>query len=303
MPWIPVGFDPNSLDLVRSDSDYTADYGEHVVTDGAIITLPEPSQDEMVMVSKFDEADATIDSVSGSVEAETDAILEGTEPVVFVSDGVDWWNVSGFNNLGDGIPDSAVHHYDVTELSASDGGTVTTIPDQIGSADLTGTGTYRESALNGNPTVELDGVDDEFDAPTPAISFPNTIYLVGEFLTSNDSVIVSFENANSTNTTHNITLISGNNEIFAGNALAGSSGSVQQTTSLFDGANSILREEGTQTASGDAGGRTTAENLRVGSLSTDGNLREQAFFSELVICDGDDVDQSFESSLLSKWGI
>ena len=109
MPWTPVGFDPNALDLVRSDTDYTADYGEHVVSDGGDITLPEPSQDEVVMVSNFDSSSTTIDSVSGNVEFEETRSISGTEPVIFVSGGNNWWNVSGFSSLAPPIPDSGLY--------------------------------------------------------------------------------------------------------------------------------------------------------------------------------------------------
>jgi len=121
MPWTPVGFDPNSLELVRNDGSYSADYSQHIVSDGGNITLPEPSKDEVVMVSNFDSTSTTIDSVSGNIEFETSRTIDGTEPVIFVSDGNNWWNVSGFSSLTPSIPDSEDLHarYDWAEEDGS----------------------------------------------------------------------------------------------------------------------------------------------------------------------------------------
>lgn len=57
------------------------------------------------------------------------------------------------------IPDSAVNQYDATQLSLSDGDSVSTWADAIGNADATaGTApTYRPTEINGNPAVEYTG--------------------------------------------------------------------------------------------------------------------------------------------------
>lgn len=209
-----------------------------------------------------------------------------------------------FDQIWPPVPDKALHQYDISKLSGfTDGDAVNTIPDQIGNADLTGQGTYRESGINGNPAIELDGVDDNFDASSTTISTPNTIYAVFEYRSTGDQVIVSFENANGSTSTHNSTIISGNNEIFAGSALVGSSDlTIQQQTAVFDGSNSVLREEGTQTATGDTGSRTSAENIHLGSREND-SLFSDALIGEVVVVDSGNIDTDFESSLLTKWGV
>ena len=229
----------------------------------------------------------------------TGATIDGTDVQEITVDG----DVVFTSQLD--LPNNAVHHYDISQLTGfSDGDPVTTIPDLVGSADLSGTGTYRSSAINGNPAIELDGVDDVFIASTPPISTAKTLYLVFEWQSSSDQVLVSFEAATGPQSTHNITIINNANEIFAGSALVGSSDlTIQQITAVFDGANSILREQGTQTASGDSGNRITNNDLFVGARQGPTQFFSNAYFGELVVTDTDNVDVSYESNLLSKWGI
>ena len=152
------------------------------------------------------------------------------------------------------IPNSAVAQYNARLLTGfSDGDPVTTRPDQVGSLDLTGNAVFRASGLNGLPTVDYNGSSDSHNANGPAIQQKVIVYLVidGDFNTSSTNWIIdSFDgetvfgwNANRQNWV-----------LYAGNVLDGSSNINRNLfTVVIDGSNSIIREDGTQTASGFAG--------------------------------------------------
>jgi len=64
---------------------------------------------------------------------------------------------------GAGIPDSGLEHdWDSTAQAFGDGESVTTLVDQQGTFDLSGSGTGQTGALNGNDAILLDGADDGY---------------------------------------------------------------------------------------------------------------------------------------------
>ena len=82
---------------------------------------------------------------------------------------------------------------------------------------------------------------------------------------------------------------------------------IQQMTTVFDGANSIIREDGVETAVGDAGNNDLG-GLSVGYDSyyydiTGDRYYADAYVSEIVIVNSGSVDLDFENQLLEKWGI
>ena len=101
-------------------------------------------------------------------DTEPDDLLQGdiwfdTSP----EDGTDmqWFDGSSLNFLQfiPSIPDSAVHQYDAQALVGfSDNETVNTLPDEIGGENATGQATYVESGINGNPSLDFNGTDDNF---------------------------------------------------------------------------------------------------------------------------------------------
>jgi hypothetical protein len=91
--------------------------------------------------------------------------------------------------------------------------------------------------------------------------------------------------------------------------LAGSNDlGIQQMTTVFDGGNSIIREDGVETAVGDAGYNDLG-GLSVGYDSVGYNIYDQArnyadaYVSEIVLVNSGSVDLDFETQLLEKWGI
>ena len=96
---------------------------------------------------------------------------------------------------------------------------------------------------------------------------------------------------------------------YAGDHLAGSNDlGIQQMTVVFDGANSIVRENGVETAVGDTGTNDLG-GLSVGygswGYNYEGQIRHyaDAYVSEIVLVNSGSVDLDFENQLLEKWGI
>jgi len=201
------------------------------------------------------------------------------------------------------IPNNTVAHYDASQLDLNDGDTVSVWPDVQGDNDLdiqTGSPTYVESALNGNPAIAFDR--DALEGTGLSVTQPNTTYVVFEYqgifdggrvlsgVSERQLTAWSSSNTNSWRT-------------YAGNNFDGSSDiGIQQMTAVFDGANSIIREDGVETAVGDAGTNNLG-GLSVGYDAFSGGNYANVYVSEIVIVDSGSVDLDFENQLLKKWGI
>jgi len=210
------------------------------------------------------------------------------------------------SGIADTIPNNTVAHYDASQLSLNDGETVSVWPDQQGDNDLdiqTGSPTYVESGINGNPAIEFHG--DGLEVTGLSVTQPNTTYVVFEYHSGFDGgrVLSGVSERQLTAWAYN------NWGVYAGDNLFGSNDiGIQQMTTVFDGANSILRENGVETAVGDAGTKDLG-GLSVGYDSWGYNYNDQARFyadayvSEIVVVDSGSVDLDFENQLLGKWGI
>ena len=78
-------------------------------------------------------------------------------------------------------------------------------------------------------------------------------------------------------------------------------------TAVFDGGNSIIREDGVETAVGDVG-YSDLGGLSVGYDAYDryrgiGRFYADAYVSEIVVVNSGSVDLGLENQLLDKWGI
>lgn len=217
----------------------------------------------------------------------------------------------GLHDSVNAIPDSAIAHYDATELSLSDGDSVSTWSDQTGNGyDLTaGTApTYKTGIINGNPVVRFDGVDDFLDVAFSTISQPNHIFIVVQYR-SVDSTSSGNQYTFDSDDSNNRELFrqfEGNWGIFAGSNLFGSAAdtSAHIGTALYNGSSSSLRIDGADDATGDAGADGLG-GLTVGSSSSDSDFGP-VDIGEIVVCDGElstsDRDAE-ESRLAEKWGI
>ena len=208
------------------------------------------------------------------------------------------------------IPDNTVAHYDASQLSLDDGDTVSVWPDELGDNDLdiqTGSPTYVESGINGNPAIAFNG--DGLEVTGLSVTQPNTTYVVFEYQGGFDGGRV-LSGVSERQLAVWANDISKTWSTFAGMSfyLDGSTDiGIQQMTTVFDGGNSIIREDGVETTVGDAGTNDLG-GLSVGydsyyyDITGDRNYAD-AYVSEIVIVNSGSVDLDFETQLLQKWGI
>jgi len=170
--------------------------------------------------------------------------------------------MSGFLSAGivggPDIPDSVVAQYNAQELTGfNDGDNVATRPTQVGGPDLIGSGTYQASGFNNYPSIDYNNTDESHTAAGSIINQKYVIYAVIDpaFSSTNDFETVVADGGGA-----DVSLLyDGNNNawvIYAGGRGVNGSSTVGRSllTAVFDGANSVLREDGTQTGSGDPGG-------------------------------------------------
>jgi len=188
--------------------------------------------------------------------------------------------VNSFNNPGvtadlpsNVIPDSRElqSRYDVTALALSDGDPVSTWGDSSGNGfDLTQTTaadqpTYRTNQINGNPVVETDGSSENMDVAWPTESQPHTRFVAGKLVTNDTNNFQVITDGESTG----IELATADSDNWRINAGVGANGGNADTNAhifsiLFSGSSSILRVDGTEVISADAGGNGS-DGLTIGS--------------------------------------
>ena len=251
--------------------------------------------------------------VTALSEAEIRAIRTGDlAPDVIAPFGWDGSQFTTWRSLFDGkslaIPDNTVAHYDASQLSLNDGDTVSVWPDEQGDNDLdiqTGSPTYVESGINGNPAIAFNG--DGLEVTGLSVTQPNTTYVVFEYQSGFDGgrvlsgvserQLVAWADTDLNNW-----------RAYADDYLDGSTASgIQQMTTVFDGGNSIIREDGVEISVGDAG-TSDLGGLSVGYDSFRYNnygtrSYADAYVSEIVLVNSGSVDLDFENQLLEKWGI
>ena len=201
------------------------------------------------------------------------------------------------------LPDNTVAHYDASQLSLNNGDTVSVWPDEEGDNDLdiqTGSPTYLESGINGYPAIAFDG--DALEVTGLSVTQPNTTYVVFEYQSGFDDGRV----LSGVSERQLIVIADGGTNSWralAGYYLEGSNDlGIQQMTVVFDGANSSIRENGVETAVGDAGNNDLG-GLSVGYDSYRNDYYADAYVSEIVVVNSGSVDLGFENRLLEKWGI
>ena len=209
------------------------------------------------------------------------------------------------------IPDNTVAHYDASQLSLNDGDTVSVWPDEQGDNDLdiqTGSPTYVESGINGNPAIEFNG--DGLKVTGLSVTQPNTTYLVFEYHTGffdNGRVLSGVSSRQlvgwADQSSNRWPIHGGQGFVFGTQDI-----NIQQMTAVFDGANSIIREDGVEIAVGDAGtnylgGLSVGYGARGYYDYGEGRHYADAYVSEIVLVNSGSVDLDFENQLLEKWGV
>jgi len=209
-----------------------------------------------------------------------------------------------------GLPtEDIVHRYDAAEISADDGDSVSTWVDQTGNDDLTGHASYAELGINNNPSIEADGVDDEYGlsgAPLYGQSGAYTFAIViepfeptnddGLFGDTSDGVRLEFEDGEF-NLTH------------SGESGFSNFGSVEADTPTilvvsYDGSDVIAEQDNTEVLREagafkpfDGGGYRFLVVSAVGFF--DGYMSEAVFYDGYYDADG---REQIYNHLHSKWG-
>lgn len=206
-----------------------------------------------------------------------------------------------------GIPNSAIAHYDAQSLSLTDGDTVSTWPDETTNGyDLSGASpVYQTGNINGNPAVRFDGNTGPLMSDISDVTQPNTILLV---LSAEDvsSVLVALDgNPNADSATQHDLQVNGSDWRLQGD-LSGGSRTNDHTllTCIFDGVNSVIRQDGQQVASGTIASETLAA-INLGSRS-DGNNAVTGDYGEVLVCDtrlSSTVIDEQEQRMSGRWGL
>lgn len=251
-------------------------------------------------------------NTTGQVVQETKPDLEvGLVWFEPVSDGLnmylggrDYWDFLQF--IPD-IPDSAIHQYDASEVDGlSDGDTVLTWEDQIGSVYATDVGspTFRTDVKNGLPAIELDGSDDRFDAAFSE-SQPLSIIAVAQANGSDDQYWFSSDSSG------NHPFVSADADgvnVDAGSGVTASNsdftGPFRILTVIFDGTDSLIRIDGSEIDAADYGNDGISSDIHIGARDDSGFL--DGFVAEFVIydeaLDAETIDGE-EDRVSTKWGI
>lgn len=211
--------------------------------------------------------------------------------------------------LATAIPDSVVTHFDATELSGfNDGDTVSTWPDEADGNDATASGSpvYRPNAINNNPAIEFDGANDSYDAPVGVTSQPYTFISIVANTGSNgiDAIVGTRSeplviNEYSHDDDQWQMFAGGNNQTGSGDI------GVNVVSARYDGSNSALREDGAETAAGDAGGNDI-DALNIGWSAIRTSRYWEGYIGLVEMHDVALTDSEIanrEQTLADQWGI
>jgi len=192
--------------------------------------------------------------------------------------------------------------YDWTQASGT-----STVVDQTGHGnDITGSYTGPTANINGLQAGEFDGSNDLLDIDWANQSQPNHVFVVYQYLTSPSGPSAVFGGASDgphkfgTNNNGDLDLFAGKgNNVVGGSATT----SVTLASALFNGSNSVLRIDGSQVASGDAGSQD-AGGFTVGSQAGGVNYANVAIGEVLFYPqDKTGIQSGIESYLAGKWGV
>ena len=192
------------------------------------------------------------------------------------------------------IPDSGALQYHIAarlDDTHSQGDPVTTIPDHANGFDLSGgSPTFEADVLNGEPVYRFDGIDDELEHDDATISQPYTVFAVVKGGDTNDEeAIWSSHSGTAGSDRAALDIRYGDDEylLFAGETVSGGTPDTNYhiVTSVVDGSNSLVRVDGTEITSGDAG-NFDLDGLMVGDTYTtvdrhlDGDLAELPLYPD-----------------------
>ena len=219
----------------------------------------------------------------------------------------------------DNAPDNATFRVSLLEESGySDGDTITSLTDQIGSKDLTdGPGlTYDADGINGNPAARGNGVDQYLRRTSWGIDRDLPVTVSGVFQrnsTTGFGIHVGWESGVSGKVSCAVYPdrddVSNTFDIYSGQALndGGSDNNAHAYVAVFDGANSVFNVDGTEYTGG-SGGRAIGANeeMAIGA-NPDGSQNYLDGWNGEVVLTPERLDSSQRAEEINRlqelWGI
>lgn len=263
----------NQYNVTTITEPYTASNEEYIISDGSTVTLPEPSENAIVAVVSRDGTRVPVEpNATELVEFDSAARVGTTGATYFVSDGTNWYLESGRENVFGSIPDSVIEQFNAqSAFSTSDADSeVNEWKGELDNITLTGDSPIvRENGINGFRSLEFDGVDDHLGSNITDQNQPITIFMVFEAFfgdshsedrrmfwrdTADDDVFVIYWDDDS-----EWTIETDSDDITGTN-----DSSINLLTGVFDGSDSVLRENGSQTGTGNLGS-TSLQSIRLGN--------------------------------------
>lgn len=198
--------------------------------------------------------------------------------------------------------------YDFSLLAGADGSAISSFNDASGNnRTLTqGTGAAQplvKAGVNGINSLKValfDGVDDSMNTASFAFNQPFTVYGV---VTGGAAGSVRFWTDGNLAVRCGYDNVPGVN-VFAGNTLAGASAAIatpKVMTTVFNGASSLVRVDGTQVIAGDIGAGNGTIGMFVGSAGAIAQFWNGKV-GELLVAPGASVSTAYEAALKTKWG-
>jgi len=209
------------------------------------------------------------------------------------------------------IPDSGLkHQYDATALSLTDTDDVSTWPDKSGSEDATAVNppTYRDSGINGNPSVEFVDSSNQYLNVDYATTIPQPLDYFAVIQLNDNNFAHDYLDGYAQNIRTRYNYQEDRYQLQAGQGYEfGSNLDTNATiaTSRFDGANSELRLNGTGLGLGNPG-TNGLDGLHIGTRLGGTNTSIDGLIGEILIYDASASGYSrgdVESYLSDKWGI
>lgn len=207
----------------------------------------------------------------------------------------------------DATPDSAIAQFDA-QADGRSTGSITSIPDQENSHNLSGAAELISNGINGNRSYRFNGSSDIMDVAFSEEAQPNRIYIVFQLQATQvgqDQYIYSSDDGNARN---DFFENNGNTgfSLYAGSSLDSEDGSEDTSphiaTNDYDGGSSSIRLDGTQIVSGNPGSQGL-NGFTLGARYAD-DFFAQVDVGEVVLDVGPSNDVSEqEQRLADNWGI
>jgi len=207
--------------------------------------------------------------------------------------------------IGLPVTNNIYYRWKIAGLSGTDGDVVDPWTDSEKGHDLTANGdpTLNSGSLNGNDAIDLDGSGDWYSEPNSftSVSQPFTYYIVLDLDSGTDQRVISADGP--------VPLRYSGSNWFAkyGSSVYGSSStSTNLITVRADGSNSVIREDTSETGSGDVGTGDLPNFWVGGKFGDAGDELVDGRIGEILVYDvahSSGTIADIEDFLVNKWGI